>query len=39
MQGRIKSLRDSSPVFSAGPQSTKKCGGVYVCELEDLLFM
>jgi hypothetical protein len=30
-QGRIKSLRGPRPVFSAGPQSTEKWGGVWVC--------
>jgi hypothetical protein len=37
-QGRIKSLRVPRPVFSAGPQSTEKCGGVS-CDLDALLFM
>jgi hypothetical protein len=32
-QGRIKSLRGPKPVFSAGPQSTEKCGGVCVRRL------
>jgi hypothetical protein len=37
-QGRIKSLRGPRPVFSAGPQSTEKCGGCG-CVLDTLLFM
>jgi hypothetical protein len=30
-QGRTESLRGPRPVFSAEPQSTEKCGGVWVC--------
>jgi hypothetical protein len=37
-QGHIKSLRGPRPVFSAGPQSTEICGGVW-CVLDALLFM
>jgi hypothetical protein len=36
IRGWIKSLRSPRLAYSAGPQSTEKCGG---CELDALLFM
>jgi hypothetical protein len=38
-QGRINSLRGPRPVFSAGPQSTEKCGGVWVCVRRFIIYV
>jgi hypothetical protein len=38
-QGRIKSFRGPRPVFSMGPQSTKKCGWVWVCVTRFIIYV